>query len=158
MIKDFNPRLYQQTILATASNKNTLVVLPTGLGKTYIFLMLAAQRISKFPDSKILMLGPTKPLINQYYNLFLKHLDIDEKDLAIFTGQVKPEKRQELWEKSKIIFSTPQGLENDIISNKISLKDVSLICFDEAHRAIGDYSYVWIAKQYNKQAKNDLIL
>ena len=37
MIKNFTPRLYQETILATAVNKNTLVVLPTGLGKTNIF-------------------------------------------------------------------------------------------------------------------------
>ena len=34
MIKDFTPRLYQQTILGTSASNNTLVVLPTGLGKT----------------------------------------------------------------------------------------------------------------------------
>ena len=158
MIKDFEPRLYQQTILSTANEKNTLVVLPTGLGKTYIFLMLAAQRLKKFPESKILMLGPTKPLINQYYKLFLKHFEIDEAEMSVFTGLVKPEKRHKLWKNSKIIFSTPQGLENDIISKKISLKDISLICFDEAHRAVGEYSYVWVAKQYHKNAKNPRIL
>lgn len=158
MIKDFQPRLYQQTILSTVVEKNTLVVLPTGLGKTYVFLMLAAQRLKKFPNSKILMLGPTKPLISQYYLLFLKHFEISEKEMSIFTGLIKPEKRQELWTKSKIIFSTPQGLENDIISKKISLENVSLLCFDESHRAVGNYSYVWIAKQYNNQAKNQRIL
>lgn len=158
MIKDFQPRLYQQTILSTAVEKNTLVVLPTGLGKTYIFLMLAAQRLKEFPDSKILMLGPTKPLITQYYMLFLKHFEISKKEMAIFTGLVKPEKREQLWQESKIIFSTPQGLENDIISKKISLENVSLICFDEAHRSTGNYSYVWIANQYHKQAKDQRIL
>ncbi len=158
MIKDFQPRLYQQTILATASEKNTLVVLPTGLGKTYIFLMLAAQRLKEFPDSKILFLGPTRPLITQYYNLFIKHFEIKENEMAIFTGFVKPSKREELWQSSKIIFSTPQGLENDVISNRINLEDVSLIGFDEAHRAVGDYAYVWIAQQYSKKALNLRIL
>src|SRR3990167_7625415 len=66
MIKNFEPRLYQQTILNTASEKNTLVVLPTGMGKTNIFLMLAAHRLNQFPNSKILFIGPTKPLIDQY--------------------------------------------------------------------------------------------
>ena len=33
MIKDFEPRLYQQTILGTTTSFNTLVVLPTGMGK-----------------------------------------------------------------------------------------------------------------------------
>lgn len=158
MIKDFIPRLYQETILSTVVSKNTLVVLPTGLGKTYIFLMLASQRLMKYPNSKILFLGPTRPLISQYYNLFLKHTTLKEEDMAIFTGLVTPKKREELWITSKIIFSTPQGLENDVISNRINLEDVSLVGFDEAHRATGDYSYVWIAKQYIKKSKNSRIL
>ncbi len=158
MLKDFQPRLYQETILASAIDKNTLVVLPTGLGKTYIFLMLAVHRLKLFPDSKILFLGPTRPLITQYYNLFLKHTTISEDELAIFTGFVKPSKREELWKKSKIIFSTPQGLENDVISNRIALEDVSLIGFDEAHRAVGNYAYVWLAKQYAKKRKDGRIL
>ena len=54
MIKNFEPRLYQETILNTAAEKNTLVVLPTGMGKTNIFLMLSAQRLKQFPNSKIL--------------------------------------------------------------------------------------------------------
>jgi len=152
MIKNFTPRLYQETILATASKHNTLIVLPTGLGKTNIFLMLAANRIKQYPDGKILLVGPTKPLIDQYFSVFKDYFDIDESQMSILTGFVKPEKRIELWNNSKIIFSTPQGLENDLISNKISLKDVSLIGFDEAHRAVGNYSYVWIAKKYNNDA------
>ena len=50
MIKNFEPRLYQETILNTAAEKNTLVVLPTGMGKTNIFLMLSAQRLKQFPN------------------------------------------------------------------------------------------------------------
>ncbi|MBI2664697.1 DEAD/DEAH box helicase [Candidatus Woesearchaeota archaeon] len=152
MIKGFTPRLYQETILATAVKRNTLIVLPTGLGKTNIFLMIAASRLKQFPDSRILLIGPTKPLIDQYFQVFLKHFEVDEGSMCILTGLVAPEKRQHLWNSSKIVFSTPQGLENDIISNKINLKDVSLIGFDEAHRATGDYSYVWIAKKYSNAA------
>lgn len=158
MIKDFTPRLYQETIFATAANYNTLVVLPTGMGKTNIFLMLAAQRLKSYPESKILLLGPTRPLIEQYYNVFRKHFDIREEDIAVFTGFVAPEKRAELWKKAKIFFSTPQGLENDIMSNRIKLEEVSLLGVDEAHRAVQDYAYVWIAQQYMKTAKYPRIL
>ncbi|MBI2655002.1 DEAD/DEAH box helicase [Candidatus Woesearchaeota archaeon] len=150
MIKNFEPRLYQQTILATAAEKNTLVVLPTGMGKTNIFLMLAAQRLKQYPNSKILFIGPTKPLIYQYYAVFREHFSIDENEMSIFTGMVSPEKRAELWKKSKIVFSTPQGLENDIITNKINLGEVCLLGVDEAHRAVGDYAYVFVAKQFMK--------
>ncbi|MBU0758548.1 MAG: DEAD/DEAH box helicase [Nanoarchaeota archaeon] len=153
MIKNFRPRLYQETILSTCVEKNTLVVLPTGLGKTQVFLMLAAQRLKEFPDSKIMLLGPTRPLIEQYFRVFQKNFSLPEKDYAIFTGQVSPEKRQKLAKEVKIIFSTPQGMENDIITNKIDLAQFSLIGFDEAHRATGEYSYVWIAQQYMKLAR-----
>jgi ERCC4-related helicase len=158
MIKDFTPRMYQQTILGTASNNNALVVLPTGMGKTGIFLLLCAQRLRLYPQSKILFIGPTRPLIDQYYEVFKKHFIIDQKEMCMMTGMVSPEERRKLWENSKIIFSTPQGLENDILSGKIKLDNVSLLGFDEAHRAVGNYAYVFVAKQYHKQANYERIL
>ena len=158
MIKNFEPRLYQQTILATAAEKNTLVVLPTGMGKTNIFLMLAAHRLKQFPNSKILFIGPTKPLIDQYLSVFRGHFEIDESEMSVFTGMVSPQKRAELWKKSKIIFSTPQGLENDIISGRINLEEVCLLGVDEAHRAVGDYAYVFLAKQLMKLSRYPRII
>ena len=158
MIKNFEPRLYQQTILATAAEKNTLVVLPTGMGKTNIFLMLAAQRLKQFPNSKILFIGPTKPLIDQYMSVFKEHFEIGENEMSIFTGMVAPEKRAELWKSAKIVFSTPQGLENDIISSRINLGEVCLLGVDEAHRAVGDYAYVFVARQYMKLASYPRII
>ncbi len=158
MLKDFKPRLYQETILATAVNQNTLVVLPTGMGKTAISLMLAAKRIMSYPKSKVLVLAPTKPLVQQHLNTFKKHFEICEDRLVLFTGMVSPDKRAELWKDANIIFSTPQGLENDIISGRINLEEVSLLVFDECHRAVGDYAYVFIAKQYFKKSNFPRIL
>ena len=158
MIRGFEPRLYQQTILATAVKKNTLVVLPTGLGKTNIAVLLAANRLTNYPGSKILILAPTRPLCDQHVTSMQKNLEIEEDQVQLFTGMISPAKRADLWKKSKIIVSTPQGLENDMISEKISLKDVSLLVFDEAHRAVGDYSYAFIAKQYHRKAEHPRIL
>jgi ERCC4-related helicase len=158
MIKNFTPRLYQQTILGTAVSKNTLVVLPTGLGKTALAFLLASQRLDNYPNSKILMLAPTKPLCEQHINTFQKHMDITPEKIVLFTGSVKPEKRGELWKEATIIISTPQGLENDIINKRVNLKEISLLIFDEAHHATGDYAYVWVAKQYEKNSKHPRIL
>ncbi|MBI3033451.1 DEAD/DEAH box helicase [Candidatus Woesearchaeota archaeon] len=158
MIKNFKPRLYQETILATCVEKNTLVVLPTGLGKTNLAVLLAAHRLRQYPQSKILIVAPTKPLVEQIMQRFIDHLDVASEKITMFTGSVAPEKRQELWSNAVIISSTPQGLENDVISKRINLEEVSLLVFDEAHRAVGDYSYVWLAKQYEKTAKFPRIL
>ncbi|MBN2142939.1 DEAD/DEAH box helicase [Candidatus Woesearchaeota archaeon] len=158
MIRGFEPRLYQQTILHTATRKNTLVVIPTGLGKTNIAVLLAANRLQNYPGSKILILAPTRPLCDQHVSSMRSNLEVKEEDVTLFTGMIRPEKRAELWKKTRIIVSTPQGLENDIISSKINLKEVSLLVFDEAHRAVGDYSYVFVSKLYNKRADHPRIL
>ena len=157
-LKDFTPRTYQESIFHTCTKQHTLVVLPTGIGKTAIFLMMAAYRLSMYPKSKVLLLGPTRPLIEQYSAVFEKYFNIEKEKMVIFTGFVSPEKRAELWKNAQIIFSTPQGLENDILSNKIDLSDVSLIGFDESHRATGEYSYNFVAKQYIKKALHPRIL
>jgi Fanconi anemia group M protein len=158
LAQGFQPRLYQETILATAASKNTLVVLPTGMGKTAIAFMLAAQRLQHYPLSKILVLAPTKPLAEQHLQTFKQHMHLEENKFALFTGEIPPAKRHEQWRTARIIFSTPQGLENDMLGDSISLADVSLLVFDEAHRATGEYSYAFIAKQYQAKAKYPRIL
>jgi ERCC4-related helicase len=155
-IKNFKPRLYQETILNTCVNNNTLVVLPTGLGKTKIGILTAIARLNQYPNSKVLFLTPTKPLANQIFQEFKESTNTE--DISLFTGAVSPAKRKELYKTSKIIISTPQGIENDIINNSINLNDLSLIIFDEAHRTVKDYSYTWIAKQYNKTLTNKRII
>lgn len=158
MLQNFTPRLYQETILATAVKKNTLVVLPTGLGKTAIAFMLTANRLKNYPKSKILLLAPTKPLAEQHLTTFKSNLSLPEEKFALFTGAVSPSKRSDLWQNAQIIIGTPQGTENDILGDKISIEDVSLLILDEAHHATGDYSYCFIAKQYTKKAKFPKIL
>ena len=158
MLKNFKPRLYQQTILGTAVNNNTLAVLPTGLGKTALAFLLTVQRLTKYPESKILLLAPTKPLCEQHLKTYREVLNIESEKIVLFTGSVSPKERADLWQDAKIIVSTPQGLENDLINRRINFQDVSLLIVDEAHHAVGDYSYVWLAEQYDKLAKNQLIL
>lgn len=156
--KQIEPRRYQETIFAQAARHNTLVVLPTGMGKTMIAIMLALHRLRQYPDSKVLVLAPTKPLAQQHERSFREYLDLPDERFVLFTGAVSPAKRQAQWNDAQAIFSTPQGLENDILSGKIKLDDVSLVVFDEAHRATGDYAYVFLAKRYLQQAKNSRVL
>ncbi len=151
-------RLYQQTILASASGANTLVVAPTALGKTVIAVLLAAHRLEQHPESRVLMLAPTKPLVNQHAGSFERFMKISRDEIAVFTGSVPPEKRQNLWKSARVVCATPQVVQNDLIAMRYSLKRVSLVVFDEAHRSVGDYPYTFIAQRYMSQAEHPLIL
>ena len=149
LIDNFKPRLYQQTIFSSSIFKNSFVVLPTGLGKTIIALLLSVFYYNKF-NKKILFLAPTKPLVNQQKNSFEKFIKNSKSfELVVLTGQTSPKKREEIYKENDFIFSTPQVIENDILSKTINLDDFCFCIFDEAHRATKNYSYCFIAEQLN---------
>lgn len=148
-------RRYQEAIVSRALDVNTLVVLPTGLGKTVIAAMVAAHRLREFPGSKVLFLAPTRPLAVQHHRMFGDILNVD--NTMVLTGMDAVDERRGLWDKSQMMFATPQTIENDLLRG-LSLRDVSLIIVDECHRSVGGYSYVYIAEEYMKTASNPLIL
>lgn len=133
-------REYQINIFNSIKDSNALVVLPTGLGKTIIAIFMLAYAVKK---GKVFFLAPTKPLCEQHYESVRKLTTIDE--VYIITGEkVKKEKRREIYEKANVVVATPQTVRNDI--EFIPWNELSLIIFDEAHRCVGNYAYVDIAK------------
>lgn len=152
------PRDYQISIVETAKNNNTLVVLPTGIGKTLIALMLSVERIKKFPRSKILILAPTRPLVEQHLVSFKKNLPELFAEIDIFTGTINAKKRMQIWRNAEIIFSTPQCIANDLKAGLYNLEEVSLLVIDEAHRSLKNYDYTYVASAYKSQAKNQRII
>ena len=154
-------RLYQLALASFALEQSSLVVLPTGLGKTIVALMVMAARLNgkkATEHSKVLLLSPTKPLVDQHVRFFKNALNIPEEQVVSFTGSITPAKRKDIWQNARVIISTPQVIENDILSKRIDLSDVVHITFDEAHRATGNYAYTYIAKKYHQQASDPLIL
>ncbi|VVB83484.1 ATP-dependent DNA helicase Hel308 [uncultured archaeon] len=153
-----NPREYQQKIFESCVNKNCLVVLPTGLGKTLIALMLAIERMKTFPGEKVVFLAPTRPLIEQHLNFFKKHLPELFAEMTLFTGQVNSGERKKLWQNSDIIFSTPQCIANDLKKNLYNLEDVCLLIEDEAHRCIKNYDYNFVARNYHENSEHPRLI
>ena len=153
-----SPREYQLAIVKDAVEKNTLVVLPTGLGKTLVSVLAAAQLLERNCDMRVLIMAPTRPLVLQHRASFEKLLEVDEDDLVQMTGEVPPEIRQELWSQGRIFFTTPQVVENDIAKGRLTLRNFCLVVFDEAHRAVKDYAYTAIARHYMEKGIYPLLL
>jgi Fanconi anemia group M protein len=140
-------RSYQEAIAKKALRVNTLVCLPTGLGKSIVAAYVAAERLQGAPNKSVVMLAPTKPLVLQHFRTFQKLLNLDPASMVWLTGEVGPDERVDLWKK-RLVFCTPQVFMNDLLTGKLSLDAFSLMVFDEAHRAVGDYSYVYLAERY----------
>ncbi len=153
----FEKREYQTRISETALNKNTLVVLPTGMGKTLIGVIVGAERLDKL-GGKILITAPTRPLNAQHTKSFEKFTHIGKEDIVLITGRICAESREKIYKKATIIVSTPQCIQNDLKSGKLDLSNFTFVIFDEAHRAVKEYAYTYIAKKYMMQADNPLIL
>ncbi|MFX1282186.1 MAG: DEAD/DEAH box helicase family protein [Promethearchaeota archaeon] len=148
------PRIYQQVIFSecVTNSGNTLVVLPTGLGKTVIMAYLSAYYLKKDPTKQILILTPTRPLVHQIKEMLCEFIGNLSSDMVLeVSGEVPPPKRKESYPNAKIIVGTPQTIENDVTYDRLDLRKIGLICIDEVHRATGDYAYVGIAAQAKSQ-------
>jgi len=157
LVDDFlQRRRYQLQLADAAADEHTLVCLPTGLGKTTVSLLVTAERLHEV-GGKALFLAPTKPLVQQHADFYREALSIPDDEIVVFTGDVKPDDRAALWNDARIVIATPQVVENDLVGNRISLRDVTHCTFDECHRATGDYAYVYIAERYHADAADPLV-
>lgn len=144
-------RDYQINIFESVKDVNSLVVLPTGLGKTVIAIMVIAYKLKK---GNVLFLAPTKPLCEQHADSIKKLTTIE--NVVVVTGELfSPEKRKEIYRNARVIVATPQTIENDL-DRGINIGDFSLLIFDEAHRAVGNYAYVGVARRYLRRGSQIL--
>ncbi len=156
-------REYQLSIAMQALDANTMVILPTGLGKTAVALLVAASRLYN-EGGRVLMLAPTKPLVEQHLRFFERYLlakspsGEEVSPFAMFTGEAPPDERTGDWNRATVVLATPQVIKNDLIAGRYSLKDVTLLIVDECHRATGNYAYVFLAQRYLATADKPLLL
>ncbi|KAL5973593.1 hypothetical protein ACLOJK_030246 [Asimina triloba] len=134
-------RDYQLSITKTALFSNTLVSLPTGLGKTLIAAVVMYNYFRWFPEGKIVFTAPSRPLVMQQIEACHNIVGIPQEWTIDMTGQMNPSKRSYCWKSKRVFFVTPQVLEKDIQSGTCLVKQVVCLVIDEAHRATGNYSY-----------------
>ncbi len=141
-------REYQFNIInSTLRNGNTLVVLPTGLGKTVIGVGIMANALAN--GKKALFLAPTKPLAEQHYNSLSRMLVPGSGGILLVTGSMGKSKRRVAESEAKVIVATPQTVANDLRDGIVGLDEFGVVVFDECHRAVGRYAYTYIANECN---------
>ncbi len=149
-------RTYQADIARRAIRDNTLVVLPTGLGKTAIAIRVIAEALLERPSDSVLVLAPTRPLVDQHARSIVEFLFSPEP--VVLTGAIAPGRRAELVRPPQVIVATPQVVANDLLKGGFPLDRVSLVVFDEAHRAVGDYAYVAIGRSFQDRGTRILAM
>jgi Fanconi anemia group M protein len=153
-------RSYQNNLAESVRNKNTLVILPTALGKTVIAIFVCAEFLYNYKSKRVLIMAPTKPLIAQHMSSFFSVLRVPEDSITVVTGKNLPSTRMAIWNRKEIrlVFATPEVVKNDLAENRLTLSQFSLLVFDEAHRAVKDYAYTSIARYYIQQSSHPVII
>lgn len=82
-------RDYQLHIARAALFCNTLVCLPTGLGKTFIAAVVMYNFYRWYPSGKVVFMAPTKPLVTQQIEACYGVMGIPQSHMAEMTGIFK---------------------------------------------------------------------
>ncbi|NWS10698.1 FANCM protein, partial [Pachyramphus minor] len=129
-------RPYQERMAGAALLANTLVCLPTGLGKTFVAAVVMYNFYRWFPSGKVLSLM-----------LF-----------PLFPGGTQALGRQELWNTKRVLFLTPQIMVNDLSRGTCPAVDIKCLVIDEAHKALGNHAYCQVVRELSKYTSQFRIL
>ncbi|XP_015346636.1 Fanconi anemia group M protein isoform X1 [Marmota marmota marmota] len=151
-------RDYQLRISRTALFCNTLVCLPTGLGKTFIAAVVMYNFYRWFPSGKVVFMAPTKPLVTQQIEACYQVMGIPQSHMAEMTGSTQAFTRKEIWCSKRVLFLTPQIMVNDLTRGACPASDIKCLVVDEAHKALGNYAYCQVVRELVKYTNHFRIL
>ncbi|GJN28614.1 hypothetical protein PR202_gb16761 [Eleusine coracana subsp. coracana] len=112
-------RKYQKDMVEKALFTNTLVALPTGLGKTFIAAVVMYNYFRWFPEGKIVFTAPSRPLVTQQIEACHNVVGIPQEWAVEMKGSDSPSDRSVYWKSKRVFFVTPQVLDNDIQSGDL---------------------------------------
>ena len=119
-----NARAYQMMALRNALAASTLMVMPTGFGKTAVEWMAMAEAL-RLDNGKILLIAPTTGLVEQQQRMAREMLNLEPELIQTYTGDITPAKRPPVWNKARIVMATSQVIRNDAMNELIDLSEVS---------------------------------
>jgi dsRNA-specific ribonuclease/ERCC4-related helicase len=139
------PRHYQVELCKSALEHNAIIYLGTGLGKTFIVVMLLrapeiAEQIGL--GRRAVFLAPTQDLVKQQAEYMHRQLPYKVKvycGRTCNTGGHIDNWNREIWQAEldqyELLCMTPAILRQALAINALSWKDISVLIFDEAHHA-----------------------
>lgn len=122
------PRTWQETAITLWKESFTgIIKVVTGGGKTFFASMCILEFKKVFPHGKVLIVVPTIALLDQWYINLQEDLGVENREIAIFSGQ---EKSKTINEINLIVINTGRNL-----IEKLSRHYETFLIVDECHRS-----------------------
>ena len=119
-------RAYQLEAVDVALSSSTLLVLPTAAGKTAVAWMAMAEMLER-KNGWALMIAPTAALVKQHVDDLELVFDKDLTKPISMSGAIPPNKREGMWNRGRLVVSTPQVVRNDVNRGLVDLSDCCLL-------------------------------
>ncbi|KAI5212191.1 hypothetical protein AUEXF2481DRAFT_75327 [Aureobasidium subglaciale EXF-2481] len=152
------PREYQLDLFQRATQQNTIAVLDTGSGKTLIAVLLLRHTIEEELQARLegkphrisFFLVPSVPLVFQQFSVLERNLDyhLDRLCGAMMSDKWNKQAWEERFAKTHVIVCTPDVLKSCLSCSFISMRQINLLIFDEAHHARKGHAYAQIIKDF----------
>ena len=155
------PRKYQQEIFEKAKNKNSIIYLDTGRGKTFISIMLMADLLGiRLPifdrpeidkNKKIIFLVCDTALIEQQKNTISLNLNLE---VGTFQGKKNKKAKSDLdtfrkmWESYNIFVAIPSIVYKLLSKGFLKISEINMFIFDECHHTNADHPYNKIMTEF----------
>ena len=153
--KDLDRWRIQERCAKQAMDRNLLVVLPTGSGKTLIAIKAIEMTLECEPARSIIFLAPHFPLVVQQAEAIGYELGLDimgdgtdrHHTIGICESRLQAthdDQRTDfghVFESCQVLACTPMKLLHALQHKRISIDQIALLVFDEAHNKIGSEPY-----------------
>ncbi|KAJ3145023.1 Dicer-like protein 1 [Geranomyces variabilis] len=153
-------RNYQLEIFKQAKEGNVVVVMDTGTGKTLPAALLIKHMLAIEEERRkngagkriALFLVPTVPLVWQQKDYLMHHI---EENVAPLCGRtMQNEDSKSAWEKrireNGVVCATAEIIKQALQHAFLTMEQICLIVFDEAHHALGDHPYALLMNEHYK--------
>ncbi|WPH04698.1 dsRNA-specific nuclease [Acrodontium crateriforme] len=153
-----NPRQYQMELFERAQQENTIAVLDTGSGKTLIAVLLLQwvidNELQRRADGKTpkvaFFVVASVTLVYQQFSVLETNLDYE---IARVSGvdNVKVwamDRWSKIFSENKVIVCTAEILRQCLGHGLITVKEINLLIFDEAHHTKKNHPFARIVKDH----------
>lgn len=147
-------RAYQMMVLRNTLAASTLMVMPTGFGKTAVEWMAMAEAL-RLSVGKILLIAPTTGLVEQQQRMAQEMLQLDNDLIVTYTGENPITQRPAIWKAARVVMATSQVIRNDASNGRIDLSEVGILIVDEAHHGTGNHAYAQVGNMYRKACEGN---
>nr|XP_045623564.1 endoribonuclease Dicer-like [Procambarus clarkii] len=155
---EFSARSYQVELFKLAKKQNSILVLGTGSGKTFISILLIRELAEQIRGSlsngskRTVFVVNTVPLVHQQAIAIENHtgLNVGKYEGSMGVDYWTDDQWLEQLEKNEVLVVVAQIFLDLILHARLPLSSVNLVIMDECHHTTGNHPMREIMRQYEK--------